>query len=56
MANKLVNSASSNIESLVEEVEALQSIVKRGDSAVATAKAIKYADSEEKCWKELIMM
>ncbi|XP_020110362.1 uncharacterized protein LOC109725543 [Ananas comosus] len=40
-ADKLVNSASVNAESLLEKVAVLESILKRGDAAVAMAKDIK---------------
>ena len=40
MANKLVTSANSNVESLLEKIEVLEKILKRGESAVATAKTI----------------
>ncbi|CAK7347014.1 unnamed protein product [Dovyalis caffra] len=39
-ANKLVQSTNSNVRLLSEKVEELEKIVKRGDSAVAAAKAI----------------
>ncbi|ONK67199.1 uncharacterized protein A4U43_C06F17460 [Asparagus officinalis] len=42
--NKLVSCANSNIESLLEKVEVLEHILKRGDNAVATAEAMQYAD------------
>uniref|UniRef100_A0A1D1XJE6 Protein transport protein SEC31 n=1 Tax=Anthurium amnicola TaxID=1678845 RepID=A0A1D1XJE6_9ARAE len=40
-ADKLVNSASSNVELLLEKVNMLDSIIKRSDSAVEIAKAIQ---------------
>ncbi|KAJ9673668.1 hypothetical protein PVL29_023307 [Vitis rotundifolia] len=39
-ANKLVQSANTNVELLSEKVGELERVVKRGDSAVAAAKAI----------------
>ncbi|KAB5568618.1 hypothetical protein DKX38_002411 [Salix brachista] len=39
-ANKLVQSTNSNVRLLSEKVEGLEKIIKRGDSAVAAAKAI----------------
>ncbi|XP_058097179.1 uncharacterized protein LOC131242506 [Magnolia sinica] len=39
-ADKLIQSANSNVETLAEKIGELESIMKRGDSAVATAKAI----------------
>ncbi|BAT82068.1 hypothetical protein LR48_Vigan07g217600 [Vigna angularis] len=41
-ANQLVQSTNSNVASLSEKVEELQKIVKRGDSAIAAAKALYY--------------
>ncbi|CAJ1971851.1 unnamed protein product [Sphenostylis stenocarpa] len=41
-ANQLVQSTNSNVASLSERVEELQKIVKRGDSAIAAAKALYY--------------
>lgn len=39
-ADKLIHTANSNVEKLSEKVEVLESIMKRGDRAVATAKTI----------------
>ncbi|XP_061341958.1 uncharacterized protein LOC133288256 [Gastrolobium bilobum] len=39
-ANELVQSTNSNVSSLLEKVEELQKIVKRGDSAIAAAKTV----------------
>lgn len=39
-ANKLVQSTNSNVGLLSEKVEGLEKIVRRGDSAVAAARAI----------------
>ncbi|XP_042492752.1 uncharacterized protein LOC122072239 [Macadamia integrifolia] len=39
-ADKLIQSANSNIRVLSEKVEALESIMKRGDSAVAAVKGV----------------
>ncbi|TKY56184.1 hypothetical protein E2542_SST20625 [Spatholobus suberectus] len=41
-ANQLVQSTNSNVASLSEKVDELQKIVKRGDSAIAAAKALYY--------------
>ncbi|KAK7385220.1 hypothetical protein VNO78_30934 [Psophocarpus tetragonolobus] len=41
-ANQLVQSTNSNVTSLSEKVEELQKVVKRGDSAIAAAKALYY--------------
>ncbi|KAJ8628758.1 hypothetical protein MRB53_022081 [Persea americana] len=40
-ADKLIQTANSNVEKLSEELEALEEIMKRGDSAIATAKTIQ---------------
>ncbi|KAJ4963901.1 hypothetical protein NE237_023840 [Protea cynaroides] len=39
-ADKLIHSANSNIQMLSEKVEVLESIMKRGDSAVAAVKGV----------------
>lgn len=39
-ANQLVQCTNSNVASLLEKVEELQKIVKRGDSAIVAAKAV----------------
>ncbi|KAJ6805128.1 uncharacterized protein M6B38_182165 [Iris pallida] len=47
-ADKLVTSANSNIESLLEKVGELDSILKRGDAAVAVAKTIQCLPADRK--------
>ncbi|PNX92847.1 hypothetical protein L195_g015990 [Trifolium pratense] len=42
-ANKLVQCTNSNVSSLLEKVEELEKIVKRGDSAIAATKAFYVA-------------
>ncbi|XP_058114500.1 uncharacterized protein LOC131257704 isoform X2 [Magnolia sinica] len=46
-ADKLIQSANSNVETLAEKIRELESIMKRGDSAVATAKAILNTQSKK---------
>lgn len=41
-SNQLVQSTNTNVASLSKKVEDLQKIVKRGDSAIAAAKALYY--------------
>lgn len=42
-ANQLVQCTNSNVASLLEKVEELEKIVKRGDSAIAATKAFYVA-------------
>ena len=39
-ANKLVQSTNSNVGLLSEKVEELEKVIKRGDSAIAAARAV----------------
>ncbi|KAK2375777.1 hypothetical protein QL285_076645 [Trifolium repens] len=51
-ANKLVQCTNSNVASLLEKVEELEKIVKRGDSAIAATKAFYVApDNNSKALK-----
>ncbi|KAK2429685.1 hypothetical protein QL285_028104 [Trifolium repens] len=51
-ANKLVQCTNSNVASLLEKVEELEKIVKRGDSAIAATKAFYVApDNSSKALK-----
>ncbi|KAK7284847.1 hypothetical protein RJT34_19600 [Clitoria ternatea] len=45
-ANQLVQSTNANVASLLEKVEELQKIVKRGDSAMSAAKTVYYASQD----------
>lgn len=40
-ADKLIQTANSNVEKLSEELGVLEGIMKRGDQAIATAKTIQ---------------
>ncbi|XP_027333219.1 uncharacterized protein LOC113848054 [Abrus precatorius] len=46
-ANQLVQSTNSSVASLLEKVEELHKIVKRGDSAIAAAKALYYGPASK---------
>jgi hypothetical protein len=51
-ANKLVQCTNSNVASLLEKVEELEKIVKRGDSAIAATKSFYVApDNSSKALK-----
>ncbi|KAF7827217.1 Centrosomal protein like [Senna tora] len=47
-ANQLVQSTNSNVALLSEKVGELQKIVKRGDSAIAAAKAVHVTPDDDK--------
>lgn len=47
MANKLVQSTNSNAKLLLEKVGDLEKVIRRGDSAVATAKSINISLSND---------